>query len=163
MKKIICFTVIWIFIPACFLYAEDGFTQRDRELLIELKVKMQEIDKRFEQVDRRFDQVDRRFEQIDKRFDQVDRRFLQVDNRIDKRFGDMFNFLWILTGIFTTLTVSVIGFAYWDRRTMIRKAKKETVEEIEKSGLSTKLLKVLRELAKEDNKLADVLRQFHLL
>ncbi len=46
---------------------------------------------------------------------------------------------------------------------MIRKAKEETIEEIEKRGLSTKLLKVLRELAKEDNKLADVLRQFHLL
>jgi hypothetical protein len=75
----------------------------------------------------------------------------------------MFNFLWILTGIFTTLTVSVIGFAYWDRRTMIRKPKEETIEEIEKRGLSTKLLKFFRELAKEDNKLADVLRQFHLL
>ncbi len=152
MKKIIYFTVIWIFIPVYFLHAEDGFTQRDRELLIELKVKIQEIDKRFELVDKRFGQLDKRFEQIDKRFEQI-----------DKRFGDMFNFLWILTGIFTTLTVSVIGFAYWDRRTMIRKAKEETIEEIEKRGLSTKLLKVLRELAKEDNKLADVLRQFHLL
>ena len=142
MKKVIYFTIIWFFIPVCFLYAEDGFTQRDRELLIELKVKMQEIDKRFEQVDKRFE---------------------QLDNRIDKRFEDMFNFLWILTVIFTTLTVSVIGFAYWDRRTMIRKAKEETIEEIEKRGLSTKLLEVLRERAKEDNKLADVLRQFHLL
>ena len=42
--------------------AEDGFTQKDRELLIELRVKMQEIDKRFEQIDKRFDQVDKRFE-----------------------------------------------------------------------------------------------------
>lgn len=110
MKKVIYFTVIWFFVPICFLYAEDGFTQRDRELLIELKVKVQEIDKRFDQIDKRFEQI-------------------------DKRFGDMFNFLWILTGIFTTLTVSVIGFAYWDRRTMISKAKEETIEEIEKKGV----------------------------
>ena len=45
-------------------------------------------------------------EQVDKRFEQIDKRFEQVD----KRFDDMFNFLWILTGIFTTLTASVIGF-----------------------------------------------------
>ncbi|MDY6861356.1 MAG: hypothetical protein SV062_00025, partial [Thermodesulfobacteriota bacterium] len=41
------------------LFAEDGFTQKDRELLIELKVKMLEIDKRFEQIDKRFEQVDK--------------------------------------------------------------------------------------------------------
>lgn len=47
---------------SCGLYAADGFTQRDKELLIELKVKMHEIDKRSEQVDKR---VDRGFEQVE--------------------------------------------------------------------------------------------------
>lgn len=159
MKNIIFLGTILAFMPIYNLYAEDGFTQKDRELLIELKVRIQEIDKRFEQIDKRFEQIDKRFEQIDKRFEDVNKRFEDVD----KRFGDMFNFLWILTGIFTTLTVSVIGFAYWDRRTMIRKAKEETIEEIEKRGLSVKLLDVLRKLAKEDAKLADVLRHFNLL
>lgn len=28
-----------------------------------------------------------------------------------------------------TLVVAVIGFAYWDRRTIIRKAREETIEE----------------------------------
>ncbi len=37
--------------------AEDGFTEKDRELFIELKVRMDGIDKRFDQVDKRFDQV----------------------------------------------------------------------------------------------------------
>ena len=49
------------------------------------------------------------FEKVDKRFedlrDDMNKRFEQVD----KRFDQMFTFLWILTGIFTTLTVSVIG------------------------------------------------------
>ncbi|MBI3599202.1 MAG: hypothetical protein HY097_00975 [Nitrospinae bacterium] len=49
------------------VYAGDGFTQKDRELLIELKVKMVEIDKRFEQVDKRFEQVDKRFEQVEQK------------------------------------------------------------------------------------------------
>lgn len=132
--------------------AEDGFTQKDRELLIELRVKMQEIDKRFEQIDKKFDQVDKRFEQIDKRFDQV-----------DKRFGDMFNFFYILAGIFTSLVAIVIGFAYWDRRTMLREAKKEAIDFIEKEGLLRRLLDALIELSKQDIKLAEALKRYNLL
>lgn len=75
--------------------ASDGFTQKDRELLITLKVKVEEIDKRFEQIDKRFEQVDKRFEQ-------------------------MMTFLWMIIGIFTAITASTIGFALWDRRSMIR-------------------------------------------
>jgi len=125
--------------------AEDGFTQKDRELLIELRVKMHEIDKRF-------DQIDKRFEQIDKRFDQV-----------DKRFGDMFNFFYILAGIFTSLIAIVIGFAYWDRRTMLREAKKEAIDFIEKEGLLRRLLDALIELSKQDIKLAEALKRYNLL
>ena len=82
--------LVFSVIPA---FAENGFTQKDRELLIELKVKMGEIDKRFEQIDKRFDQ--------------------------------MTSFFYILAGIFTSLVGAVIGFAYWDRRTIIREARRE--------------------------------------
>ena len=111
--------------------AEDGFTKKDRELLIELRVKMGEIDKRFEQV--------------------------------DKRFGDMFNFLYILAGIFTSLVAVVIGFGYWDRRTIIREARREAIEFIEKEGVLRRVLDALRELSLEDNRLANALRRFNLL
>ncbi len=97
-------------------------------------------------------------EQVDKRFEQIDKRFEQVD----KRFDDMFNFLWILTGIFTTLTASVIAFAWWDRRTIIRKAKEETVDYLRKEDLK-KLIEILREKAKTDQELAKILRQYGLL
>ncbi len=101
---------------------EVGFTQEDRERLIRLettlKVFMEQTNKRFEKLrqdmNARFELIDKRFEQIDKRFEQIDKRFEQVNNR----FNDMFNFLWILTGIFTTLTASVIAFAWWDRKTI---------------------------------------------
>jgi len=103
-KKIIAF--FWVLILVCFLStparALDGFTQKDRELLITLKVKVEEIDKRFEQVDKRFEQIDKRFEQFGKQIDQL------------------FNFLWIFAVIFTSITVTTIGFAIWDRRSMIR-------------------------------------------
>ncbi|MBI5748407.1 MAG: hypothetical protein HZA00_04715 [Nitrospinae bacterium] len=138
MKKTYIFTVT-IFIIAiiyfsCFsgeVYGGDGFTQKDRELLIELRVKMTEIDKRFEQVDKRFEQ--------------------------------MFNFLWIITGIFTAIMVGNIGFAYWDRRTIIKKAKDETIAEIEKEGRVRDLINALRELAKNNQEIAKILRQFNLL
>jgi len=147
-------TVVVLFLLTCSFpaLAEDGFTKKDRELLIELRVKMGEIDKRFEQVDKRFDQIDKRFEQVDKRFEQV-----------DKRFGDMFNFLYILAGIFTSLVAVVIGFGYWDRRTIIREARREAIEFIEKEGVLRRVLDALRELSLEDNRLADALRRFNLL
>lgn len=44
------------------------------------------------------------------------------------------NFLWILAAILTTLTAVVIGFAYRDRRTVIRKAKDEAIQAIEGAG-----------------------------
>jgi len=96
---------------------------------------------------------------LETKMDFMDKRFEQVD----KRFEQMFNFLWVITGVFTTLTVSVIGFAYWDRRTIISKAKEETIAEIEKDGKVKNLVSTFRELAKSDPEVAKVLRQFNLL
>ncbi len=118
--------------------AEDGFTQKDRELLIELRVKVEEIDKRFDQVDKRFDQV-------------------------DKRFDDMFNFFYILAGIFTSLVVAVIALGYWDRRTAMKEARREAIEFIEKEGMLRRLLDAMRDLSRQDINLANALRKFNLL
>jgi len=139
---------------------EPGFTQADRERLVRveatLKVFMEQVDKRFEQVDKRFAELR---EDMNKRCEQVDKRLEQVD----KRFEQMMTFLWILVAIFTTLTAVVIGFAYWDRRTIIRKARDEAIEAIEKEGRLRDLIRALREIASEDKRLADVLRSFGLL
>ena len=151
-------------------FAADGFTQRDRDLLIELSVRVDELEKRmiqgFENVDKRFEQVDKRFEQVDKRFEQVDKRFEQVDKRFEEvqnRFGDMFNYFYILTGIFTAIMVASIGFAFWDRRTVIRQARKEAVEFIEREGVTRRMLQALQTAAQEDEALAKAMRNFNLL
>lgn len=122
-------------------FAEDGFTQKDRELLIELKVKMEEIDKRFEQ---------------------VDKRFVELREDMNNRFEDMFNFFYILSGIFTALVVVVIGFAYRDRRTMIREARREAIEFMEKEGILRRLMDALKDLAKDDHKMAEAFRKYNL-
>ena len=144
-------TIVFVFCTIVGLaYAErEGFSKEDRERLIRvettLKVFMEQVDKRFEQIDKRFEQIDKRFEQVNQQFEQ------------------MMTFLWMLTGIFTTMIVAVIGFAYWDRRTIIRKARDEAIEAIEKEGRLRDLIAALRQLAREDPKLAEVLRSFRLL
>ena len=112
-----------------------AFTQEDRERLIRLEVMIEEFK----------ESVDKRFEQVDKRFEQ------------------MMNFLLILAGIFTTLTLGVIGFAYWDRRTVIKKARDEAIERIEREGKLRDLILAFRELAKTNTDVERVMRNFHLL
>ena len=138
----------------------SGFTQQDRERLIRLEATLETFMK---QVDRRFEQVDGRFEQVDRRISELRQDMNKRFEQVDKRFEQAFTFMWILAGIFTTLTVAVIGFAFWDRRTIIRKARDEAIEAIEREGRLSDLIRALRELAKEDSKLADVLRGFRLM
>ncbi|RUM87487.1 MAG: hypothetical protein DSZ24_06080 [Thermodesulfatator sp.] len=139
----------------------------------DMNKRFEDINKRFEDMNKRFEalqeEMNRRFEalqrEMDKRFEEVDKRFEQVDKRfeqMDKRFEQMMTFLWILTAIFTTLTAVVIGFAYWDRRTIIRRAREETLKDLEEGKLGA-LLRALKELAREDRRLAEILRSYGLL
>ena len=131
-----CILVLLFLLPEipC-LGGQTNFTQEDRERLVRLEATLKVF----------MEQVDKRFEQVDKRFDQ------------------MISFLWIIVGIFTALTTVVIGFAYWDRRTIIRKARDEAIETIEREGRLKEFIKALRAYASEDQKFATVLRSFGLL
>ncbi len=122
---------------------EVPYTLEDRDRLIRVEARLYELDKRFEQIDKRFEQLDKRFEQIDKRFD------------------DMFTYLWILAGIFTALTGSTIGFAIWDRSSMIRPFEFR-IKELEQ-GKIDRLISSLRDLAQIDKNVADILRKHNLL
>ena len=136
-RSLIFFLIsILVFFLSAPVRASDGFTQKDRELLITLKVKVEEIDKRFEQIDKRFEQVGKQIDQL-------------------------FNFLWILAVIFTSITASTIGFAVWDRRSMIRPFESK-VRELEE-GKIDKVISSLRSLAETDTKVAEVLRHYNLL
>jgi len=68
----------------------------------------------------------------------------------------------MIVGIFTTLTASVIGFAYWDRKTIIKKAREETIETLEREGKLKKLIDALREKAKTDKELEAILKKYGL-
>ena len=100
--------------------------------------------------------------EMDKRFDQI-----------DKRFGDMMNFIVILAVIFASMTGLTIGFALWDRRTMIRpfesKVKEiettidkshQTVDQVQKTN--DELIAVLKDYAKKDRKFAEIIKGYNI-
>ncbi|MEO0099798.1 MAG: hypothetical protein ABIL04_02260 [candidate division WOR-3 bacterium] len=90
----------------------------------------------------------------------MEKRFEQRFEQIDKRFDQIMSFLWMLVAIFVGIITATIGFAIWDRRTMIRpfEIKVKLLEETDR-----KVIDALRDLAKEDKKLADILRSLGLL
>ena len=159
------FLVFWIWVwvlsvvPGV-VQAQDGFTQKDRELLIRLEERLNQMDKRLELMNQRIE--DLRAE-MNKRFEQVDKRFEELREDTNNRFQQMISFLWILASIFAALVAVVIAFALWDRRTMIKRAKEEAINEIEKEGRLRDLIQALRKLARKNEDLARVLREFNLL
>jgi len=72
-----------------------------------------------------------------------------------------------MAAIFTALVASIIGFAIWDRRSMIRpfenKVKNIETEIAQNRNKLHSLIETLRELSKTDEKVAKVLKSFHLL
>jgi len=97
-------------------------------------------------------------------------RLIRVETKIeaiDRRFDDMQKQTDRLSAIFTAIVVAVIGFAIWDRRTMIRpfENKVKVIEDEiaeNRSKLHT-LLEALRILSKKNEDVAEVLKRFNLL
>ena len=134
-----------IFSPA-FSFAGSKGLRVTNEMIYE---KLLEIEKRQAVLEAEFKEFK---ESTNKRFEDMNRRF-----------DEQMKFMEIMVGVFTALVVAIIGFALWDRRTMIRRAKEETIEALVERGIVGKLLDAMRELAKEDVKVARVLRHFGLL
>ncbi len=178
MRYVLCLLWIIFCLSSTALAGEVGFTQKDREFLIRLDERLNQIDKRFEQVDKRFEQIELRIselrEDMNKRFEQVDKRFEELREdmnkrfeQVDQRFESMVQLMMAIIGAFAAIVAVSIGFAIWDRRSMIRPFERE-VEEIKKDILEDKnrlkkLIEALKQLAAEDHRLATVLRNFALL
>jgi len=123
-------------------YRPVPYTQKDRDMLIELKVKVEEMEKRNEQ------------------------RFQETNKRVDD-LKDMI--LW-QGGILVTLIVALFGYIVWDRRTFMKPLERDVqevkykIEQLEKHNeVSQSFWKALRELAKTDEPLKQVLKQYNLL
>lgn len=98
-------------------------------------------------------------QQVDKRFEQIDKRIDDLNRKIDH----FMTFLWIISGIFTAIMIAAIGFAIWDRRTAIYRAKQEVIEEVDRKWNLTNVVRALREYALGDQRLADILKKYGLM
>ncbi len=134
----------------CFSFAFT--TQEERQIIkdiAEIKATLEQLNKRIEDINKRIEDTNKRVEDVNKRID------------------DLMNFRWMLAGIFSAITAVTIGFALWDRRTMIRpledKVKSMKKDILENKEKVQKLIETLRELAKEDEKVARLLKYMNLM
>ncbi len=115
---------------------EIPFTLDDRDRIIRTEQKVEALNLKIDsKVDGLRSEMNARFESIDKRFDQL------------------FNFLWAFIGIFTAMMVSVFGFAFWDRKLSLAPMKKDNL----------KTLHALRDFAEHQPKLREILKNAGLM
>jgi rubrerythrin len=151
--------------------------KRFEEMREDMNKRFEQMDKRFEEMredmNKRFeqlrDEMNKRFEQVDKRFEEVNRRFEEVNRRfeeVNKRFEEQLHLFKWIAGIFTAMVAGFVSLLIWDRRTAVRAAIKEHESELDKKFRISdlpKLIEALKEKAKSDKELAEILRNFHLL
>ena len=85
---------------------------------------------------------------------------IKIDTKIDglrsemnSRFDLLFNFLWAMIGIFTTMMVSVFGFAFWDRKLSLAPMKQG----------NRRMLNALKDYAEHQPKLREILKNAGLM
>ena len=130
MKKIPFTLLVLLFTIGCFAQGENQaipFTLADRDRIIRLEEKM----------DSKFDAIDSKFDAIDTKFDSLDKRMTQL-----------FNFLWVLMAMFTVITATTLGFAFWDRKTANKPLKEE----------NKKIMTILKDFSKDEPRLKEILK-----
>ena len=126
------------------------------------RVSNEMIYRKLVEIERRQAVFEERFRQIEKRFEDMNKRIGDVNKRIDEVVKLMG---WVVGGLFI-LIGGVIGLLIWDRRTSISAALRESERFLESRYEVSKvpiLIEVLRERARRDNRLAEILRSFNLL
>ena len=139
ITKIFIFFLFVVGIQFSF-YSQD-FNNEDRARMIRTETKLEELEKRMIE----------RFEQV------------------DKRFEENFTYIGYIIALFGTMFAATIAFALWDRRTMIKPFETKIIEieseifKLKKDKNNGKILVALRDLAKTDIKLAEILKSHNLL
>ena len=126
---------------------EIPFTLDDRDRIIRTEQTVESINT----------SIDSKVEGLNSKIDsKVDGLRIEMSARFesfDKRFDQLFSFLWAFIGIFTTMMVSVFGFAFWDRKLSLVPMKKENV----------RMLNALRDFAEHQPKLREILKNAGLM
>ena len=129
------------------------YTLEDRDRLIRVESEQKALRNEMNSLR---NEMNARFESIDKRFESVDKRFELMYDQIK----DIKTFLYWGFGVLFTFMAALMGFVLWDRRTVLTPVQRKT-EMVEKNN--EKIIEALQTLAKNDTKLADILRSVGIL
>lgn len=141
VKKILVssFTILLLSCGTSHATKEVPYTPDDRDRLIRLETK----------VDEGLRAVNQRIDSIEKRIDSV-----------EKQIESLQQLIYVLIGAVMAQTIGVIGFVLWDRRTAVSPVVRKSRELEDRED---RIEKALRELAKEDEKVARALKTATLL
>jgi len=114
------------------------YTQSDRDRSIRIEQRLDDLVKRVDGVESRMDRLESR----------MDRLEVSIDTK--------FNTLYI---VFFTGIVGLVGFVLWDRRSMVKPIAEDQRSLSEREA---KLERALREYAKGEPRLAEILKQYAL-
>ncbi|HNW74840.1 MAG: hypothetical protein PHP04_08255 [Bacteroidales bacterium] len=147
MKTVKQFLLILLILLPSLLQAMDKeipFTLDDRDRIIRTEQKVESLRTELNT------KIDTKVDALDKK---IDTKFDGLRAEMNARFDQLFNFLWAIIGIFTTMMISVFGFAFWDRKLSLAPVKKD----------QTRIIESLRQLSETQPKLREILKNAGLL
>jgi hypothetical protein len=140
IQKIILFFLLIFPIISIAETKEIPFTLDDRDRIIQTEQKVDALNVI----------IDSKVESLNAK---IDSKVDGLRSEMNARFDLLFNFLWAIIGIFTTMMVSVFGFAFWDRKLSLAPMKRENL----------KTLNALRDFAEHQPKLREILKNAGLM
>ena len=147
IAKIITFLILGFPMITYALTRDVPFSMDDRDRMIRTEMKVETLDLKIDS------KVDGLRSEMNTRFEAADKQMAGLRSEMAARFDQLFNFLWAIIGIFTTMMVSIFGFAFWDRKLSLSPLKKE----------DQRIVAVLVNFAKTQPKLTEILKNAGLL
>ncbi|GIX42292.1 MAG: hypothetical protein KatS3mg129_2025 [Leptospiraceae bacterium] len=141
--KVKLFIIIQFICIVSIFPREIPYTLEDKERLIRVEEGLKAVNQRIDSLEKSLNQ-------------RIDGLEISLNRRID----DLYQLMLVLIGAIIAQTIGVIGFVLWDRRTAISPVIRKT-KELEEDN--EKIHKVLKEMAKNDNKIANILKQAGIL
>ncbi|MCF8302058.1 MAG: hypothetical protein K9I94_02195 [Bacteroidales bacterium] len=109
------------------------------------------------------DRIMRTEKEVEALGEEMDRRFMSLRSEMNTRFDAVLNRIEVLYwgfGIVIAFIILIFGYIMWDRRTSLHPVRQKTEDLDEKYR---KLEHIMREQAKHDKKLAEIMRSAGLL
>ena len=107
--------------------------------------------------------------QMQKLMDDQGKRIDDLRADTKEQFATLKSFMGWIIGLFTTLTIAIFSFAWWDRRSMVRPFEEKVrlmdiaIEALHNDKADIRVIKVLMDLSKSDAKLAELLKFHNIL